>query len=117
MTTTTTTSSLLIAATADEQLRCFTWQIKKGGILTFLSAQTIDDSDRGTCWHMGQGEAGKAEEPEWLQIHKLCHKFHLVERPRTFWLPRQSSWGGMMADRLTETFCISMGCNVRLDTD
>ena len=57
-------------AMAGEQLRCSTWQMKKGGIPTFLSAQTIDDSDRGTCWHVGQGEAGKAEEPEWMQFHK-----------------------------------------------
>ena len=48
---------------AGEQLRCSTWQMKKGGIPTFLSAQTINVLDRGTCWHVEQGEAGKAEEP------------------------------------------------------
>jgi len=33
--------------------------MKKGGIPTFLSAQTIDDSDRGTCWHVDREKLEK----------------------------------------------------------
>jgi len=38
--------------------------MKKGGIPTFLSGQKIDDSDRGTCWHVETGKSWKEQKSQ-----------------------------------------------------